>query len=72
MIGVKQMLEDNDLKISPEEVRGFINFVAYGEFADHFQDQLLCEAKVHYYLGLDPLYNVGIKMGGPLAARYEG
>ena len=64
MMGAKQMLEDNDLKMSPEEVRGLINFAAYGEFADHFQDQLLCEAKIHDYLGLDPLYNVGIKTGG--------
>ena len=45
-------------------VKGNINFCCYGEFADHFQDQLLCEAKVHDYLGLDPLPNVGVKTGG--------
>jgi acetyl-CoA C-acetyltransferase len=64
MEGVKQLLEDNDLKKSPQEIRDLINFSVYGEFADHFQDQLLCEAKVHDYLGLDPMYNVGIKTGG--------
>jgi len=64
MIAFKQMLEDNDLKMDPLEVKGLINYCAYGAFADHFQDQLLCEAKVHDYLGLEPLYNVGIKAGG--------
>jgi acetyl-CoA C-acetyltransferase len=64
MMAFKQMLEDNNLKMDPLEVKGLINFAAYGEFADHFQDQLLCEAKVHDYLGLDPLYNIGIKTGG--------
>jgi acetyl-CoA C-acetyltransferase len=64
MMAFKQMLEDNNLKMDPLEVKGLINYCAYGEFADHFQDQLLCEAKVHDYLGLDPLYNTGIKTGG--------
>ncbi len=64
MIAFKNMLEDNDLKMPPLEIKGLINYAAYGEFADHFQDQLLCEAKVHDYLGLDPLYNMGIKTGG--------
>ncbi|MFH0788697.1 MAG: thiolase domain-containing protein [Pseudomonadota bacterium] len=64
MMAFKQMLEDNDLKMDPLEIKGLINYAAYGEFADHFQDQLLCEAKIHDYLGLEPLYNVGIKTGG--------
>jgi acetyl-CoA C-acetyltransferase len=64
MIAFKQMLEENNLKMDPLEVKGLINYCAYGEFADHFQDQLLCEAKVHDYLGLDPLYNCGVKTGG--------
>jgi acetyl-CoA C-acetyltransferase len=64
MMAFKQMLEDNSLKMDPLEVKGLINYAAYGEFADHFQDQLLCESKVHDYLGLDPLYNMGIKTGG--------
>ena len=64
MMAFKQMLEDNNLKMDPLEVKGLINYAAYGEFADHFQDQLLCEAKVHDYLGLDPMFNVGIKTGG--------
>ena len=64
MMAFKQMLEDNNLKMDPLEVKGLINYAAYGHFADHFQDQLLCEAKIHDYLGLDPLYNVGIKTGG--------
>ena len=64
MMAFRMMLEENDLKLDPLEVKGLINFACYGEFADHFQDQLLCEAKVHDYLGLDLLYNVGIKTGG--------
>ncbi|MHB8876104.1 MAG: thiolase C-terminal domain-containing protein [Myxococcaceae bacterium] len=64
MMAFRMMLEENDLKMDPLEVKGHINFACYGEFADHFQDQLLCEAKVHDYLGLDPLGNVGIKTGG--------
>ncbi len=64
MMAFKMMLEDNDLKMSPKDIKGLINFASYGEFADHFQDQLLCEAKVHDYLGLDPLFNIGVKTGG--------
>jgi len=64
MMAYRMMLEDNDLKMSPKEIKDNIQFAAYGEFADHFQDQLLCEAKIHDYLGLDPLYNIGIKTGG--------
>ena len=64
MMAFRMMLEENDLKMDPLEVKGHINFACYGEFADHFQDQLLCEAKVHDYIGLDPLGNVGIKTGG--------
>ena len=64
ILAFRQMLEQNDLKMDPLDVKGLINFAAYGHFADHFQDQLLCSAKIHDYLGLDPLYNVGIKTGG--------
>ncbi len=64
MMAFRMMLEENDLKMDPLEVKGLINFASYGEFADHFQDQLLCESKVHDYLGLDLLPNVGIKTGG--------
>ena len=62
--GQQSLLEENDLRLDPLEVKGLVNFASYGEFADHFQDQLLCEAKVHDYLGLDLLPNVGIKTGG--------
>jgi len=54
MIAFKQMLEDNDLKMDPLEVKGLINFATYGEFADHFQDQLLCQAKVQRLPGPGP------------------
>jgi acetyl-CoA C-acetyltransferase len=64
MMAFRMMLEENDLKMDPLEVKGLINFCSYGEFADHFQDQLLCEAKVHDYIGLDPLPNYGVKTGG--------
>ena len=64
MMAFRMLLEENDLKKDPLEVKGLINFASYGEFADHFQDQLLCEAKIHDYLGLDLLPNVGVKTGG--------
>src|SRR3972149_6674628 len=64
MVAFRQMLEQNNLKMSPREVKGLINFIAAGNFADHFQDQLLCEAKVTDYLGLDPMFDIGIKTGG--------
>lgn len=63
-IAFRQMMQENDLKMSLKDIKGLLNFAAYGEFADHFQDQLLCEAKVHDYLGLDPLPNIGVKTGG--------
>jgi hypothetical protein len=46
MMAFRMMLEENESKMAPLEVKGLINFCSYGEFADHFQDQLLCEAKV--------------------------
>lgn len=64
MMAFKMLLEENDLKLDPIAVKGLINMCCYGEFADHFQDQLLCEAKVHDYLGLTPLPNWGLKTGG--------
>jgi len=64
MMAFRMLLEENNLKLDPLEVKGLINFASYGQFADHFQDQLLCEAKVHDYLGLDMLPNVGVKTGG--------
>ena len=64
MMGYKMMLEENQLKLSPKQIKDSVQFAVYGEFADHFQDQLLCEAKIHDYLGLDPLYNIGVKTGG--------
>src|SRR4030065_2613590 len=64
MVAFRQMLENNDLKLSPVEIKGLVNFLACGNFSDHFQDQLLCEAKVTDYLGLDPIYDIGIKTGG--------
>jgi acetyl-CoA C-acetyltransferase len=36
----------------------------YSQFADHFGDQLLAAAKVHDYLGFDPLGNIEVKTGG--------
>jgi acetyl-CoA C-acetyltransferase len=64
MVAFRQMLEQNNLKMSPVEVKGLINLIAAGNFADHFQDQLLCEAKVTDYLGLDPMFDIGVKTGG--------
>lgn len=53
-----------NLGVSPKEFRGMVNYAVYPQFADHFGDQLLAEAKIHDYLGLDPIGNVGVKTGG--------
>src|SRR3989344_7513748 len=52
------------LRISPHEFRQRVNYAVYPQFADHFGDQLLAEAKIHDYLGFDPIGNVGVKTGG--------
>ena len=52
--------EENDLKISAEELRRKVNWCVYSQFADHFGDQLLAASKVHDYLGFDPLGNIDI------------
>ena len=72
MMAFRMLLEENDLKKDPLAVKSLINFCSYGEFADHFQDQLLCEAKVHDYLGPDPLPNVGINTGGSTVSPRPG
>ena len=68
MMAFRMLLEENDLRLDPLEVKGLVNFASYGEFADHFQDQLLCEAKVHDYLGLDPLPTSASRPAAPRAA----
>ena len=52
------------MNLTPDEFRGMVNFAVYSQFADHFGDQLLAEAKIHDYLGFDPIGNVGVKTGG--------
>lgn len=52
------------LGMSPRDFRGLANFCVYSQFADHFGDQLLGAAKIHDYLGLDPLGNIEVKTGG--------
>ncbi len=73
MDAVRMAVED-DLEMSPKEFRGLVNRVIYSQFADHFGDQLLAAAKVHDYLGFDPLPNVEVKTGGATGgtAVYEG
>ena len=61
---MRMAAEENDLKISPEELRRKVNWCVYSQFADHFGDQLLAAAKVHDYLGFDPLGNIEVKTGG--------
>ncbi|MFV1959191.1 MAG: thiolase domain-containing protein [Planctomycetota bacterium] len=60
----KMAVEENDLKVSPQELRRRVNWCVYSQFADHFGDQLLAAAKVHDYLGFDPLGNIEVKTGG--------
>ena len=46
------------------KVKEYIQGVVCGEFADHASDQLLQEAMVQSVLGLDPMWNLGVKTGG--------
>lgn len=59
-----KMAVEEGLGISPRDFRGMANFCVYSQFADHFGDQLLAAAKIHDYLGLDPLGNIEVKTGG--------
>ena len=61
---LRMSVEENDLKISPEDFRRRVNWVVYSQFADHFGDQLLAASKIHDYLGFDPLGNIEVKTGG--------
>lgn len=63
-MALRMAVEENDLKVDPEEFRRMVNWVVYSQFADHFGDQLLAAAKVHDYLGFDPLGNIEVKTGG--------
>ncbi|MEE4301086.1 MAG: hypothetical protein V2J24_16715 [Pseudomonadales bacterium] len=64
MEATRMAFEENDLKLEPQAVRDRVNWCVYSQFADHFGDQLLAAAKIHDYLGFDPLGNVEIKTGG--------
>jgi len=64
MEAMRMAVEENDLKVSPEEFRRKVNWCVYSQFADHFGDQLLAAAKIHDYLGFDPLGNIEVKTGG--------
>jgi acetyl-CoA C-acetyltransferase len=63
-MAMRMAVEENDLKVDPEEFRRMVNWVVYSQFADHFGDQLLAAAKIHDYLGFDPLGNFEVKTGG--------
>lgn len=64
MEALRMAVIENDLKVSVEELRRQVNWCVYSQFADHFGDQLLAAAKVHDYLGFDPLGNIEVKTGG--------
>ena len=36
MMAFRMLLEENDLKMDPLEIKNLINFACYREFADHF------------------------------------
>ena len=61
---MRMAVEENDLKVDPEKFRRMVNWCVYSQFADHFGDQLLAAAKIHDYLGFDPLGNIEVKTGG--------
>lgn len=64
MEALRMAVEENDLKVTPAEFRAMVNWCVYSQFADHFGDQLLAAAKIHDYLGFDPLGNIEVKTGG--------
>ncbi len=64
MEATRMAVEENDLKVSAEAFRRMVNWCVYSQFADHFGDQLLAAAKVHDYLGFEPMGNVEVKTGG--------
>ncbi len=59
-----KMAVTEDLGMMPQEFKKLVNFAVYSQFADHFGDQLLAAAKIHDYLGFDPLGNIEVKTGG--------
>lgn len=61
---LRMAVEENDLRVSAEEFRRKVNWCVYSQFADHFGDQLLAAAKIHDYLGFDPVGNIEVKTGG--------
>ncbi len=64
MDAMRMAVLENDLKVDLAEFKRMVNFCVYSQFADHFGDQLLAAAKIHDYLGFDPLGNVEVKTGG--------
>ena len=61
---LRMAVEENGLKVSAGDFRRKVNWCVYSQFADHFGDQLLAAAKIHDYLGFDPLGNIEVKTGG--------
>lgn len=59
-----KMAVTEDLGMNVKEFKQLVNFCVYSQFADHFGDQLLAAAKIHDYLGFDPLGNIEVKTGG--------
>ena len=56
---------ENHLKVDGvAEFKKKVSFAVHAQFADHFSDQLLFAAKMHDYLGLEPVGNIEIKTGG--------
>src|SRR3989344_8200413 len=64
MDAVRMAVLENGLGVDVKEFKRMPNFCVYSQFADHFGDQWLAAAKMHDYLGFDPLGNVEVKTGG--------
>lgn len=64
MDAMRMAVLENDLKVDLKEFKRMVNFCVYSQFADHFGDQLLAAAKIHDYLGFDPVGNIEVKTGG--------
>lgn len=59
-----RMAVEENLEMAAREFKKLVNFCVYSQFADHFGDQLLAAAKIHDYLGFEPVGNIEVKTGG--------
>ncbi len=64
MEAARLALFENDLRVDPLKLKGYINGTVVSYFSDHFERQLLFGAIIRDYLGLNPQQSVRIEGGG--------